>query len=165
MEEVLFVSSKPGSWIINKILAQTLRNMESYKLNFLIFSWLKKWCILFKEEKVVNNQQLLRKVTRNTEFLKPNYPTNPSSSKTGKASTRAAGCFLFTAVDTSPVGWSAKRGQQVLDWAASALLALLAKCCSFAVFAVSSALCRNMSSTENWRSPAACRKLLNKARL
>ncbi|NXC19975.1 FA13B protein, partial [Corythaeola cristata] len=38
-------------------------------------------------------------VTTNTEFLKPNYSTNPSSSKTGKASTRAAGCFLLTAIN------------------------------------------------------------------
>lgn len=140
MEEVLFVSSKPGSWIINKILAQTLRNMESYKLNFLIFSWLKQWCILFKEEKGVNNQQLLRKVTRNTEFLKPNYPTNPSSSKTGKASTRVAGCFLFTAVDTSPLtrwlvcqAWAASSGLSSFCSASSSskVLQLCSVCCLF----------------------------------
>lgn len=36
--------------LIKSWLEPFLRNMESYKLNFLMFSWLKKLCIFFKKE-------------------------------------------------------------------------------------------------------------------
>lgn len=68
--------------------------------------------------------QLLSKVIGNAEFLNPHYPTKPSSSKTGKASTSAAGCFLFAAADISPVGldcqvWAASSGSSSVCSASS----------------------------------------------
>lgn len=98
----------------------------------------------------MSNFQLLSKVIGNAEFLNPNsIPQSPLlARRVRQVLVQLVASSLLQQI-SHPLVWTAKRGQQVLDRAASALLALQVDCCNFAMFDVSSTLSKSMSSTES----------------